>query len=131
MTGLDTNILVRYFMQDDPARVGLAEKIIAGLSPYNQGWICLPVLVELVWVLTRVYRIRKTALVYVLDTLVESPKISFEQDDSVRTSLHIFRNSNADFQDCLIARLTKAAGCGRTLTFDEIAAQDAGMELVS
>jgi predicted nucleic-acid-binding protein len=44
--------------------------------------------------------------------------------------LNLYRNTRADFADCLIAASAKAAGCSRTVTFDRIAARDAGMELI-
>jgi len=37
----------------------------------------------------------------------------------------------ADFADCLIAASARAARCSRTLTFDRIAARDAGMKLIA
>ena len=131
MTGLDTNILVRYFMQDDPDRIGLAQEVIEGLSPGEPGWICLPVLVELVWVLIRTYRLKKPAVAYVIETLLRNQDLRLEQADSVRISLRLFRDGRADFQDCLIATVTKGAGCARTVTFDEAAARSTDMELLS
>jgi len=130
VTGLDTNILVRHFMQDDPVRIGLVKQLMDGFSPENPGWICLPVLVELVWVLTRIYRLKKPAIVYVLDTLLRSQDLLVEQADFVRAALHMHRTGNAGFQDYLIATTAQAAGCSRTVTFDEVAARDAGMDLL-
>jgi predicted nucleic-acid-binding protein len=130
MTALDTNVLVRHFMQDDPTQIEPAKQFMNSLSAEEPGWICLPVVVELVWVLLRTYRLNKQALVYVLDTMLGSQELVLEQADSVRRSVHIYRNTKADFQDCLIAATAQAAGCSRTVTFDEIAARDAGMELL-
>ena len=45
-------------------------------------------------------------------------------------ALSIIAKSNADFADCLIAVSARAAGCRKTVTFDKIAARDAGMELI-
>jgi predicted nucleic-acid-binding protein len=65
-----------------------------------------------------------------LDKLLSSREIVVEQSEIVRESLNLYRNTRADFADCLIAASAKAAGCSRTVTFDRIAARDAGMELV-
>jgi predicted nucleic-acid-binding protein len=54
-----------------------------------------------------------------------------EQENLVREALLIYRKSNADYPDCLIAASARAAGCGKTVTFDKIAARDAGMELLA
>jgi predicted nucleic-acid-binding protein len=130
VTGLDTNILVRYFAEEDDAQSGAATNVIHSLSPTQQGWVGLTVLLELHWVLTRTYRMKHQAIIYVIDTLLASRDIVVEQRDTVRQALLQFRNHNVDFPDCLIAASAKAAGCERTLTFDRNAARDAGMELL-
>ena len=53
-----------------------------------------------------------------------------EQAAVVARAVRSFRASKADFADCLIAESAKEAGCSRTLTFDEVAARDAGMQLI-
>jgi predicted nucleic-acid-binding protein len=54
-----------------------------------------------------------------------------EQDLIVATAVQQFRATRADFADCLISASARAAGCTRTVTFDRIAARDAGMELIA
>jgi predicted nucleic-acid-binding protein len=49
----------------------------------------------------------------------------------VANAVQRFRWGKAEFADCLIAASAQTAGCSRTLTFDRIAARDAGMELIS
>jgi predicted nucleic-acid-binding protein len=53
-----------------------------------------------------------------------------ENAETVRGALQLYRSRNIDFSDCMIASSARAAGCSRTVTFDRIAARDAGMELV-
>jgi predicted nucleic-acid-binding protein len=65
-----------------------------------------------------------------LDNLLNREEMVFEQADVMRSALELFRIGKADFADCLIATSARAAGCTKTLTFDRIAARDAGMELV-
>jgi predicted nucleic-acid-binding protein len=131
MTGLDTNILVRHFMQDDSSQVGQVAEITDSLSSAEPGWVGVAVVAELVWVLSGTYRLRKQAMIYVLDRLLASQDILVEQADAVRAAVLLYRNGNADFQDCLIAASAKAAGCSRVVTFDHISARDAGMELIA
>ncbi len=54
-----------------------------------------------------------------------------ENDATVAQAVERFRTTQADFADCLIAASARAAGCGRVVTFDRIAARDAGMELLA
>ena len=56
--------------------------------------------------------------------------IVVEQDMIVASAVQRFRTTRADFADCLIAASARAAGCARTVTFDRLAARDAGMELI-
>jgi len=57
--------------------------------------------------------------------------IVVEQASTVVNAVHRFRWSKADFADCLIAASAQAGGCSKTVTFDHIAARDAGMELIT
>jgi predicted nucleic-acid-binding protein len=129
--GLDTNILVRYFVKDDPEQTRQAVNLIYALSPAEPGWVGLASLLELVWVMTRIYRVKKDRVVQILDILLTSEDIAVEQTDTVRKALRLYRSGNADFPDCLIASSAKAAGCSGTVTFDRRAARDAGMELIA
>ena len=130
MIGLDTNILVRYFIQDDPVQTHLAVNLIDSLSPTEPGWIGAAVFMELDWVLNNVLKVKKDRVVEIFDTLLASQELVVENAKTVREALQLYRTRNTDFSDCLIASAAKAAGCSRTVTFDRIAARDAGMELI-
>jgi predicted nucleic-acid-binding protein len=131
LIGLDTNILVRYFVNDDPDQTRLAVTLVHGLSAEEPGWVGVGALLELVRVLTRIYCVQREQLVQILDTLLASQDIVVEQRETVREALRVYRTRNTDFADCLIASSAKAAGCSRTMTFDHKAARDAGMELLA
>lgn len=56
MTGLDTNVLVRYIVQDDPKQSKLATECIEQrCTSESPGFVNLVVLCELTWVLARGY----------------------------------------------------------------------------
>ena len=130
MTGLDTNILARFFLQDDPLQSPKADAIMGALSLSEPGWIGMATVLELVWVLSTKNRIDRTGITKILSHLLTREEIVIEQSNILQTALQLYRNGNADFADCLIAASARAAGCSRTVTFDRIAARDAGMELV-
>jgi len=131
MIGLDTNIIVRYFVKDHPEQTRLAVNLIHALSPSEPGWVGQATLLELVWAVTRIYRVDRAGVVRIIDTLLASRDIVVELDDTAREALRLYRNGNADFPDCLIACSARAAGCTRIVTFDRIAARDTGMQLLS
>ena len=131
MIGVDTNVLVRYFVRDELHQTQAADELLDALSHDEPGWICLIVLVELVWALRFTYRFERAKIVGTIEALLRSRDVVLEQEATVRQALLLFRNSNADFADCLISSLARAAGCSKTVTFDKVAARDAGMELLA
>lgn len=131
MIGIDTNILVRFVVKDDPTQTPAAVRMIHGLSPEEPGWISLLVLSELTWTLRRVYKLDRTAIAGVLERLLVSKDTVLEQRDVVRQALLVYQSSKADFADCVIAVTANLAGCSRMVTFDEVAARDLGMELLA
>ncbi|MGA2206335.1 MAG: type II toxin-antitoxin system VapC family toxin [Terracidiphilus sp.] len=131
MIGIDTNVLVRFVVKDDPTQAPAAVRMIQGLSPEEPGWISILVLTELVWTLRRVYKLDRTSIAGVLERLLSSNDTVLEQRDVVRRALLAYQSSKADFADCVIAVTANLAGCSRMVTFDEIAARDLGMELLA
>jgi predicted nucleic-acid-binding protein len=131
MIGLDTNVLVRYVMQDDPKQARQATKLIESLTPEAPGFVALVTVIEFVWVLTSAYEVPRSELVRVLELLLRSQELVVEQAEVVWRALRAFRDGSADFADCLIERSAAAAGCSRTMTFDRRAAKQGGMTLIS
>ncbi len=130
MIGLDTNALVRYFSKDDLQQGLKASQLINALTPAEPGWVSLTTLIELVWVVTRKLRGDRKAMIAILDQLQRREDIVIEQSATVASAFQQYRHGRADFADCLIAASARAAGCARTVTFDRVAARDAGMELI-
>jgi len=130
MIGLDTNVLVRYIMQDDPRQSAKAAKLIESLGTDEPGFVSLVTVVELYWVLTSCYALSGAQAASALEAIVRSKPLMVERADLVVRALRTYAAGNADFPDCLIERSAAAAGCSRTMTFDVRAARHAGMTLV-
>ncbi|WP_411379412.1 PIN domain-containing protein [Pseudomonas sp. MPB26] len=128
MIGLDTNVLVRYVTQDDPAQSAKASELIESLTAASPGFISLVSIVELVWVLQSCYQSAKRDVVMVLETLLHTRELTVEHADIIWQALRKFIASKADFADCLIERCAHGAGCEYTATFDANAAKAAGMK---
>lgn len=131
MIGLDTNVIVRYVMQDDPKQAQKASKLIESLTPEVPGFVPLVALVELVWVLTSCYDLTRGQVAQALDALLRAKEIVLERAEQVTQALRTFSTNGADFADCLIERTAATAGCGKTMTFDTGAAKLAGMTLIA
>jgi predicted nucleic-acid-binding protein len=131
MIGLDTNVLVRYIMQDDARQSALATRLVESLSVESPGFVPLVSVVELAWVLSSAYALDRGQVVQAVESLLRTKEIAVERAEIVWKALRVFRSANADFADCLIERSAAVAGCDRTMTFDRGAAKSCGMTLVT
>lgn len=129
MIGLDTNILVRFLVQDDAAQASQVDALMQSLSPDSPAFVSSAVLAELAWVLRR-YGIDKAQFSDFLNQLLNSPEIVIENEAALRQALSRFALEGGDFADRLIERICSVAGCSRTLTFDVKAVKASGMELL-
>ena len=130
MIGLDTNVLVRYFAQDDPVQAKKAGALIESLTPERPGFVTQVALVEVVWVLGRAYGVERAEIAQVIETLLRTKEVVVEAAETVWKSLRLYAGSSADFADCLIERACHEAQCEYTVTFDVKAAKAAGMHLI-
>jgi predicted nucleic-acid-binding protein len=130
MIGLDTNVLVRYIMQDDAKQSPKASALIESLDADNLGFISLVSVVELYWVLTSCYDLTGAQVKEALESLLRAKQIVVDRADQVLRALRVFDAAKADFADCLIERTASGAGCTATMTFDAGAAKHAGMTLI-
>ncbi len=130
MIGLDTNVLVRYIMQDDPKQSPKANKLIESLDGESPGFVTLISVVELYWVLTSSFDLSGEQAAKALEAILQTKQLLVEQAGQVLRALRVFVEGKADFPDCLIERLAENAGCTQTMTFDAGAAKHAGMTLI-
>jgi predicted nucleic-acid-binding protein len=131
MTGLDTNVLVRYIMQDDPRQSPQATELMESLDENTPGFVALVSIVELYWVLTSCYALTNDQARQALEALLHTRQIVVDRSDQVLRALRAFAKGKADFADCLIERTAADAGCHKTMTFDTAAARHAGMTLIT
>jgi predicted nucleic-acid-binding protein len=131
MIGLDTNVLVRYIMQDDLKQSPLATRLIESRSIESRGFVPLVSVVEIFWVMSSAYELDRGQLIAALEGLLRTKELVVERAEIVWKALRIFQSANVDFADCLIERSAAAAGCEKTMTFDRGAAKSAGMTLLA
>ncbi len=102
MIGLDTNVLVRYIAQDDPEQSQKASQIIESFNDERCGYITCISLVELVWVLSRSYKVSKPDLCNIIESILQVKYIIVQDAETVWKALKTYKNGVADFADCLI-----------------------------
>jgi predicted nucleic-acid-binding protein len=130
MIGLDTNILVRYFAQDDPVQSRTATEIVEQrLTEQNPGFISTVIMAETVWVLDRAYHLADAAIATVIERILQAGVFAVENEQQVFTAMIAFKDGLGSFADALIAALAVKAGCLVTLTFDWRALRLPGVSL--
>jgi|SRR5579864_142119 len=129
MIGLDTNVLVRYFAQDDPVQAAVATEVMEGrLTQHEPGFISVVAMAEAVWVLDRAYRLGKEGIVNTVERMLRTETLVVESEREVFAAMTALREGRGEFGDALIGALSAAAGCSRILTFDRQALQLPGFE---
>jgi predicted nucleic-acid-binding protein len=120
MTGLDTNILVRYLTQDDPIQSRKATDIIERiLSIENPGFVSVVTTAETVWALDRAYGFRSREIAAVIERMLQVEVLVIQHEQEVFAAMIALKQGRSSFADALIAELGAQAGCVHTLTFDQ------------
>lgn len=130
MIGLDTNVLVRFLVQDDPEQTAAATALLSSLTEAEAGFVCREVLVELVWVLERAYGLTRGDIGTALDGLLEARELVIEAADRVAVAVDRYRKGGPGFADQMVALAGQGAGCRETVSFDRKAAGLPGMRLL-
>lgn len=119
MLGLDTNVLVRFLVRDDEAQFEKANRLIRReVNAKEDLLVSLMVLLETEWVLRSRYGLAKAEIIVAISGLLEATQVRFEDEAAVEEALHVWKDSAADFADCLIGSHNRRLGCRATATFD-------------
>ena len=119
MLGLDTNVLVRYLVRDDQTQFEKARSLID--REVNTGepvLVSLVVLLETESVLRSRYELKKSEIVAAFSSLLDVAELDFEDEPSVEQAVYTWKDSRAEFADCLINARNLRLGCRATATFD-------------
>ncbi len=131
MIGIDTNILVRYLVQDNPEQTEIARGFMDDrLSLANPGYVSSVTLVETVWVLSRSYAFPDREIADALERLLQAETLMIENSKEAFTAAVALKAGQGKFADAFIGELAIAAGCDFTVTFDKKAARLPGFKLL-
>jgi predicted nucleic-acid-binding protein len=131
MPGLDTNILVRWIVDDDPRQVSRVQRLLEEAQE-EEAPLFVPstVMLELEWVLRSRYEFDKATVLGAFNALLETQELEFQDEPALERALSFYRQSSADFADCLHAGQCGSAGRAPMITFDEVAARLPSVELL-
>jgi predicted nucleic-acid-binding protein len=124
MIGLDTNVVLRYLLQDDAAQTRRANRIFEQeLSGQNPGYLNLATVLEIVWVLRSLLRQTSAQIALHLENLLAADCLELQNEQQVFEAVFALKSGTGEFEDALIGALNAWAGCSQTWTFDKKAAK--------
>ena len=131
MPSLDTNVLVRWLMDDDATQNARVQKLFDSIrADHSTLFVPSTVMLELEWVLRSRYKLDKPSVLQAFNALLETQELEFQAEAAIEWALHLYREGIAEFADCMHAGLCSAAGRAPLLTFDQKAAKLPGVQLV-
>ena len=116
MKAVDTNVLLRHIVQDDPVQSARASAFFDERTAEDPAFVSLIVVAELVWALRRRYRYPREQIRFLFTALLETAELVFEEEASL--SALVSGKDKGDIADHLIAISATRAGCTSTVTFD-------------
>ena len=131
MIGLDTNILLRLWLNDDPAQNKRIDALLEqhGSTP-GSLLVTDVVLAEAVWALQSAFDQDKAAQLIAVRSLLDEIAFAFEDREAVKQAADKFEQGNFGFSDCLVVAKHARHGCDFTATFDRGMRKLAGVKLL-
>jgi predicted nucleic-acid-binding protein len=129
--GVDTNVLVRLFVDDGSPERQRALGFFAGRGAAEPIFVTIVTLVEFVWLLSSRYEYARSQALDAVEELTRNAGFLLEHESVVVELLQRCRASGSGLTDELVVALAVGAGCQSTVTFDRDAAKRIpGMELL-
>jgi predicted nucleic-acid-binding protein len=131
MPGLDTNVLVRWILDDEPRQAARVQRLFEKVREQQLPlFVPSTVMLELEWVLRSRYEFDKSTVLGTFNALLETQELEFQDEPALERALSLYRQGSADFADCLHAGQCGSAGRAPMITFDETAARLPSVELL-
>jgi predicted nucleic-acid-binding protein len=120
LKGIDSSVLLRYILEDDPLCSKVATHFIdEHCTAKDPAYVNVVVLVEVIWSLRRQRGYRKETVVAVIRDMLESQSLVIEKEEIIAEALRKYEADSAGFSDCLIACLNDHAQAKPTFSFDK------------
>ena len=125
MIGLDTNVLVRYLVEDDAQQAARAAALIEETTRHGEKlFVAAIVLCEVVWVLKVAYGRTRGEIAGALGEILRTAQFVIQDADLAYRALASYQSGRADFADYLLTEEVVKAGCEKLATFDKKLLED-------
>lgn len=116
---LDTNVIIRFLIGDDPVNYKKSVQIFSDIDNGKINALLLDAVVaEAVYVLMKVYKVTKNKVTEKLSAIVQNKNILINDKPSMIKALALFTQSNLDFIDCLVKAYSELNNL-KLLSFDK------------
>lgn len=130
MIAVDTNVLLRYVLDDDAAHTPAARNLIDDTcSAENPAFVHDVAVAEFAWVLGR-KPFTRGAIAALLRSLVDNTHLRFRDLGGMLGAIDAFEQGSANFAEYLIAAQGRTLGASPTFTFDKKAGRSPGFTLL-
>lgn len=131
MKSLDTNVIIRFLVNDDMKQGELVKKLFLTAEKDNSVYfVSIPVILELIYVLDSVYGFTRKEILDAFNAMLLMPILLFEDTDTIQKFLSSAEKTNIELEDLLIGIVAREAGCKTTITFDKKASKSELFELL-
>jgi len=132
MAALDTNVLLRYLLQDDLEQTALARRLFRKCIGAGEAlYVPVSVFLEIEWVLRANFGLSKADVMDTMKLLLDAQELTFELEGAVEVALLLYQENSVDFSDCLHVALAAQAGEQPLWSFDRKAAKLVGAKLLA
>ena len=118
MIGLDTNVLLRLFVEDDAGQSERARRHVGAATADEPCLISSVVLAEFAWALAKKMKRNRAEVARLIEEVLSADDLLVPDRRAVERALAAYRSGKADFPDYFLAAINIELGCVSTATFD-------------
>jgi predicted nucleic-acid-binding protein len=118
MIGLDTNVLLRLFVEDDPEQCERARRFVEAVTTDDACVVNPIVLAEFAWALARNFKKKRPEVAHLIGEVLSADDLDIPYRHAAEGALSAYRSGKADFPDYFLAEINAELGCASTATFD-------------
>ena len=117
---IDTSVILRFLVKDDDLKAKTVEKLLQTASSRGIVLHILPVtMLEIVWVLEKVYKFGRKEIRELAEAIINTPKLKVEMGDVFLKALKVYEEKNVKFADAVIGYWGLEKGIAIAYTYDE------------
>jgi predicted nucleic-acid-binding protein len=132
MIGIDTNVLLRLLVIDDPVQNALVRTFFESRTLEDPAFVSAITLAETVWSLRKAMGYSEKAVHHALTHLLAMEGLVFEHEEALLKELDRPTPFPSGIADQIVVWSCLSAGCSKVVTFDRKAAtRIAAMELLA